>query len=148
MKKIIAICSSATHYKDLLEIEEKLKKLGFKTKIPDTARTMKKTNNFDVKFYKTWYKNEKDYTKKTNFIIKHFNKIISSNFILVVNMDKDGIEGYIGGNVLMEMAIAFHYKKKIFIYNNISKTLPIREEVYGLKPIFINRDLGKIIKQK
>jgi hypothetical protein len=144
MKKIITICSSASHYKELLKIEEELKKLGFKTKIPTTARVMQKTNNFDVKFYKTWYKNKKDYKKKTSFMLMHFSKIINSNLVLIVNMDKNGIKGYIGGNVLMEMAIAFHYKKQIFIYNNISEDLPIKEEVYGLRPIFINGNLEKI----
>ncbi|HZJ18407.1 MAG TPA: hypothetical protein VFD45_02200 [Patescibacteria group bacterium] len=145
MKKIITLCSSASHYKDVLDIEKELKKLGFKTRVPKTAKVMKKTNNFDVNFYKTWYKNKKDYIKKTKFILDHFKKIINADSILVVNMEKNGVEGYIGGNVLMEMTIAFHYKKKIFIYNEISEDLQIKEEIYGLKPIFINRDLRKII---
>ena len=40
-----------------------------------------------------------------------------------------------------------HYKKPIFIYNNISEELPIKEEVYGMQPIFIEGDLGKIEKK-
>jgi hypothetical protein len=143
-KKIITICSSAVHYKDVLEVENELKKLGFRTKIPQTARVMQRTNNFNVSTYKTWYKDKKDYTKKTKFILAHFKKILDSDAILVVNMEKNGIKGYIGGNVLMEMAIAFHYKKPIFIYNNITEDLQIKEEVYGLKPKFISGDLSKI----
>jgi hypothetical protein len=143
-KKTITICSSSDHYKDVLEIESKLKALGFKTKIPKTARVMKRTNNFNVASYKTWYKDKKDYGKKTKFILAHFKKIVDSDAILIVNMKKNGIEGYIGGNTLMEIALAFHLKKPIFIYNNISDALSIKEEIYGVKPKFINRDLEKI----
>lgn len=143
-KKIITICSSASHYEKVLEIEKELKKLGFKTKIPQTAKTMQRTNNFDVSTYKTWYKDKNDYGKKTKLMLAHFKKILDSNAILIVNMDKNGMKGYIGGNVLMEMTIAFHYKKPIFIYNDISEKLQIKEEVYGVKPRFINGDLSKI----
>jgi hypothetical protein len=143
-KKIITICASASHYMDVLKIEKELNKLGFKTKIPQTAKTMQRTNNFDVSSYKTWYKNKKDYAKKTKLISAHFKKILDSDAILVVNMSKNGIEGYIGGNVLMEMTIAFQFKKPIFIYNNISEDLQIKEEIYGLKSKFIGGDLTKI----
>lgn len=143
-KKIITICASASHYNNVLGIEKELKKLSFKTKIPQTAKTMQRTNNFNVSTYKTWYKNKKDYSKKTKLILAHFKKILNSDAILIVNMDKNGIRGYIGGNTLMEMAIAFHYKKPIFIYNDISEDLQIKEEIYGVNPKFIKGDLNKI----
>ncbi len=145
--KIITICSSAAHYRNVLEVEKQLKTIGYKVKIPRTANIMKRTNNFDVASYKTWYKNKKDYKKKTLLMKEHFKKVMQSDAILVTNFEKNNIKGYIGGNVLMEMVLAFHYKKPIFIYNNISEDLGIKEEIYGLNPIFINGDL-KILKKK
>ncbi len=142
--KIIAICSSASFYKQVLEIEKELKRLGFKVKTPKTVNIMKKNNNFDVSYYKTWFKNEKDYTKKTKLMVHHFNKILKSDAILVVNYEKNGVDGYIGGNTLMEMLVAFLNKKKIFILNEISGKLTIEEEIYGLKPIFIKGKLERI----
>ncbi|MCL5438815.1 MAG: hypothetical protein M1268_02400 [Patescibacteria group bacterium] len=146
-KKIITICSSATFYKQILEIEEKLKKLGFKVKIPKTAKIMQRNNNFDVGFYKTWFNNKNDYSKKTKLMKDHFKKIIDADMILVANYEKNGVAGYIGGSVLTEMAIAFHYKKPIFIYDEISEDLNIKEEIYGLNPIFIKKNL-RIIASK
>ena len=143
-KKIICICASASHYRQALEIQEELKKKGYKVKVPKTANIMKRSNNFDVSAYKTWYKNKKDYSKKTQLMKGHFKKVIESDAILVTNFDKNGLEGYIGGNALMEMTIAFHYKKPIFIYNKISEELPVKEEIYGLNPIFLNGDLKRI----
>lgn len=143
-KKTITICASASHYKDVLEVEKALKKMGFKVKIPSTANKMKRSKNFDPIFYKTWFKNKEDYAKKTKLMKNHFRKVIECDAILVVNFEKNGVEGYIGGNTLMEMTLAFHYKKPIFIYNDISEDLSIKEEVFGLKPIFINGNLKKI----
>lgn len=143
-KKIITLCSSAAFYKDLLDIENQLKKIGFKVKIPHTANIMKRRKDFNVEHYKTWHKNPNDYHLKTKLMVKHFKKVIESDGILVLNLKKKGIEGYIGGNVLMEMVLAFHYKKPIFIYNNIPEDLNIKEEIYGLNPVFLEKDLCKI----
>ena len=146
-QKTITLCSSASFYKQVLEIAAELKKLGFKVKIPSTANIMKKTGNFDADFYKTWFRNEKDYSKKTALMKRHFNKVISCDAVLVLNHEKNGIVGYIGGNGLMEMGLAFHYKRPIFVYNPISEDLNIKEEIYGLNPIFINGDLNLIGKK-
>ena len=45
----------------------------------------------------------------------------------------------------MEMTVAFHNKKKIFIYNKISDELAFAEEVYGMNPKFLSGDLKKIL---
>lgn len=130
-----------------MDIEKKLKKLGFGVKVPKTAKIMEKNNNFDVESHKTWHKNNSDYKKKTRLMKIHFKKIIESDAILVLNLEKNGTQGYIGGNGLMEMTIAFHYKKPIFIYNPVPEDSNIKEEIYGMNSIFINGNL-ELIKQK
>jgi len=44
----------------------------------------------------------------------------------------------------MEMVLAYYFKKKIFVWNDIDSNLQTEEEVRGLNPIFINQDLSKI----
>ncbi len=146
-KKTITVCASASFYKHVLEVEDQLRQLGFNVKIPHVARIMKKTNNFNVGSYKTWFENKKDYKVKTKLMKLHFKKVIESDAILVLNHERSGMLGYIGGNVLMEMVIAFHHKKPIFIYNEISENLSVKEEVYGLNPFFINGDLALLHKK-
>ena len=75
----------------------------------------------------------------------HFNKVVRSNAVLVVNLTKDGKEGYIGGNTLMEAAIGFYFKKPIFILNKVPKSYPFYEEILGMQPVFIEGDLTKIM---
>ena len=150
MKKIktIVICSSASFYEKIFPIQKALRKFGYKVIIPITAHRMKKSNNFNVDSYKTWHNNPNDYRKKKALMDGHFKKIIKGDAILVTNFDKKGIRGYIGGNTLMEIAIAYHYKKPIFILNNIAEDLAIKEEIYGVNPIFIKGDLGYFSKNK
>lgn len=74
----------------------------------------------------------------------HFSKVEWSDAILVVNHNKRGVEGYIGGNTLMEMALAFYLKKPIYMLSEVSSELLYKQEVMGMKPILLNGDLNKI----
>jgi len=144
-KKEIVICSSAAFYRQVLEVEDELKKLGFKVTIPLTAGRMKKSGDFKVESYKTWYKDANDYKEKTFLTKHHFNKIVKGDCVLVLNYEKNGISGYIGGAVLSEMALALHFKKKIYVLNPIPLSLSYTEELFGTLPIILNGDL-KLIK--
>jgi len=143
-KKVITICSSASFYSKVVDIQNQLTKLGYKVKIPKTADKMRQSGNFDVENYKLWLKDKNAYKIKTKLMDEHFKKVIASDGILVVNLEKKNIKGYIGGNVLMEMVIAYHYKKPIYLWNPVDHSSPFEEEIIGLKSIYINQDLSKI----
>lgn len=140
------MCSSASFYKDLFPIQATLKKLGYKVILPSTANAMKRKNNFDVDSHKTWYKNPKDYHKKRALMDAHFKKIIKGDAILVANFNKNGVKGYIGGNALMEITLAYFFNKPIFILNDITKDCSIREEIYGVNPVFLKGNLDYLDK--
>ena len=142
--KTITICCSASFYKQALEVQQKLREVGFKVEVPLTANKMKKSGDFNVNTYKTWYKNAADYGRKAKLMKAHFKKVVGAGAILVLNYEKNGVQGYIGGNGLMEMAIAFHYKKPIYVLNPVPESLTIYEEIMGMQPVMLNGDLGKI----
>lgn len=118
--------------------------MGFRVLIPITASKMKQSGNFSVDSYKTWIKNDEDYIQKTKLMRYHFKKVAKADAILVLNLEKNGIKAYIGGNVLMEMALAFHLNKPIFLYNTVPTDTFFTEEIRGMNPDIINRDLKKI----
>lgn len=64
-KPTITICSSASFYRQAVDIQAKLGKAGFRVIIPATAERMKKSGDFDVSHYKTWFGDTNDYHKKT-----------------------------------------------------------------------------------
>ena len=82
-----------------------------------------------------------------DFLERYWNFIKESDAILVLNLNKKGIENYIGGNTLMEMGFAYGHGKKIFMFNQIperSERMHYVDEIIETKPIIINGDLNKI----
>lgn len=138
------MCSSANFYKHTNDVAKELAKMGYKIKIPITIKKMKKSGNFKAEDYRTWHKNPSTYMRKAYLMKNHFDKIASSDAIFVVNDQKRGIKGYIGANVLMEMGLAFHFKKPIFVLSNVSADLPVYEEVRAMNCIVVNQDLTKV----
>jgi hypothetical protein len=64
---------------------------------------------------------------------------------LIFNLKKDGKKlYYIGGNTLIEITIAFHYKKPIFVFNKIDYDCSFLEKILAMKPVFIEGSLLKI----
>lgn len=64
--------------------------------------------------------------------------------LLNSNISKNGIENYVGGNSLIEMAFAHISDKKIFLFNP-SPNMSYKDEIEAMKPIILNKDLGRII---
>jgi len=144
----ITICGSIASQDEILSVKEKLKELGHKVKIWPLKV---KGENGQLISAKEYYKirrsaNEKEkwvWDRKAEAILKHFDKVAWADAILVANYDKKGIKGYIGGNTLMEIGLAFFLKKKIYLLNQVPD-LPYKEEILGVEPIILNGDLTKI----
>jgi hypothetical protein len=143
-KKTIIICSSASFYSKVIKVQEKLKNLGFKVRASLTVKKMQKNNDFRVETYKTWMERPKDYKIKAYLTKKHFDEVKKGDVVLILNYKKNGKDGYIGGAVLSEMAIAFFLKKKIFILNRIDESSNYKEEIYGFLPVILNGKLDLI----
>jgi hypothetical protein len=141
---IITICSSASFYRQAADVQSQLQASGFTAIIPATAERMKKSGDYDVSHYKTWFGDANDYHKKTALMRGHFAEVDKAEAILVLNYEKHGIANYIGGNVLMEMAVAFHQHKPIFVLNEIPDESAFLEEIIGLNPVVLHGDVGKL----
>ncbi len=144
----ITICGSIAFQDEVLSVKEKLEKLGHKVKLWPSRLKDAKGKLIPVKEYYKIRKVAGDdekwvWDRKAEAIRQHFNKVAASDAILVTNYDKNNIKGYIGGNTLMEMGLAFFLKKKIYLLNEIPE-LSYKEEILGMRPILIARDLNKI----
>ena len=133
--KTNTICSSAAFYKQVVELKNQLEQAGYVVFVPHVALEMEKTGDYEVEHYKTWFGNADDYYKKAELMHAHFDKVVSGDVTLVVNNEKRGVANYIGGNVLMEMALAFHLHKPIFLLNEIPEASAFEEEIKGMGAI-------------
>ncbi len=144
-KKVITICSSANFYKKAVEAQEYLEKHGFKAIVPHTAELMKKSGNYDAAHYRTWLKDSSKYSRKSWLMRGHFDAVEKGDAILVINETKKGVDNYIGGNVLIEMALAFYLKLPIYILNKIPEQSAFLEEIIAMEPIELHGDFEKLI---
>ena len=144
----ITICGSIAFYDQMLIAKKQLEELGHEVKLPPTDV---KDENGDPMSVADYYQKRKTATnsetwvwqRKKEAIDSHFDKIAWSDAVFVLNYDKKGVPGYVGGNTLMEMGVAFFLKKPIFFLNPIPE-LSYKEEILGMWPIVLNGDLSKI----
>ena len=132
----ITLCSSAKFFDRLWDIEKALKAKGYGVFLPSM---------------KDYHSGHEDSHAKIQYdlIREHFKKIDKSHAIYVANYDKNGIEGYIGGNSFLEMGKAFDKGIPIFLLNYIPG-VSYREEIIAMSPIVIGEDwerLDKILKE-
>jgi hypothetical protein len=76
-------------------------------------------------------------------IKKRFDGIIWGDALLILNYDKNDVANYLGGNSLVEMAVAYYLNKPIYLFNPVPE-ISYKEEILGMFPIIINGDLTKI----
>jgi hypothetical protein len=141
---IITICSSVSFYKQVIAVQAQLQALGYEVLIPATANKMRDSGDFEVSHYKTWFGNADNYHKKTTLMRGHFDEVVKADAVLVLNYEKHGASNYIGGNVLMEMALAFHSKIPIYLLNEIPEESSFLEEIIGLGAIPLYGDLSAL----
>ena len=144
----ITICGSIAFYDEMLKVKGELESLGHEVKLPPIEVKDKNGNIISVQKFYELRKNETSddswiWERKNEAMKQHFNKIEWSEGVLILNCDKKGVENYIGGNTLLEMGVALHLGKKMFILNDIPD-LSYKEEVLGMKPFVIRGDLSKI----
>ncbi|MDD4271796.1 MAG: hypothetical protein PHF50_03250 [Patescibacteria group bacterium] len=142
----ITICGSISSTPKIKEVSDKLLAMGHKTYLPYTSL---KIINGEMTMEEYLHEKEKNgdgaFRKiKEDLIKRYYNFIKESDAIIVLNIDKNGIKNYIGGNVFLEMGFAHVLSKKIYLYNNLPDIIYL-DELKAMQPIIINGDLSKII---
>jgi nucleoside 2-deoxyribosyltransferase len=143
----IAICSSLYFARETKDIANKLAEKGHKVEIPLYSQ---KILSGEISFEDFHRIKERDGDAKFREVapedlIKRYFKIIKNcDAILVLNLNKKGIDNYIGGNTLLEMGFAYVLEKKIFLFNGIPD-VGFKDEIKAMKPIVISQNLDKIL---
>jgi nucleoside 2-deoxyribosyltransferase len=134
----IAICGSMSASKKMMEIKDVLEKTGHVVELPKHAE------QFASGKWKMESQKESAESKlKDDLIRYHYELIENADAVLIVNEDKNGIKGYIGGNVFLEMGFAYILNKKIFLLNNIPE-ISYKSEIVAMRPVVLNQNLNKI----
>lgn len=131
--KKIVVCGSMAFFEDMVKCQEQLKLLGIDAIIPKEENDIIQFCNENqlIEFKK---KVSRTYLKKIR------NKDTAG--VLVYNKEKNGIVNYIGANTLVELAMAFTWNRKIFLYNDIYS--PLKDELQAWDCICLNGNLDRL----
>lgn len=130
----LVICGSLTFIEKMKETANIFKEQGHDVFLPRSAE-LNQTKEY-------WAHEEQKNPKRFLEVYSermrlHFNTIVSADGIIVLNYSKDGVQGYIGPNTIMEMAIAWYHKKKIFILYDVL-SLPGVKEIASMRPTILH----------
>lgn len=137
----ITIIGSSKFAKQMVEYRDKLITLGHEVNLHEHYVRQAKGEMVDL--IERMGNEHAQVKKEYDYIRYHYNEIVNSDAILVLNFDKNGIKNYIGGNTLMEIGFAHVHNKKIFLLNNIPD-MQYKDEIEAVEPIVINHNLEKI----
>ncbi|MBL8121299.1 hypothetical protein JNM87_00930 [Candidatus Saccharibacteria bacterium] len=143
-KPKLAVCSSASFYKTVIELSYELEALNIDVVLPKTAQKMKQEGRENDEAIIDWSSSPVGYHGKALLIREHFNEIARCDAVLVTNYEKHGKQNYIGPNVLMEMSTAFFLNKPVYILNDVPTDSPLIDEILGLEPVFLKGDVEKL----
>jgi len=128
-----------------MEIKEVLEKRGIEVIIPEGLSDY--LNDPELKKRASGWETLEGAERKikNNLIRGYYEEIKTSDAILVVNMDKNGIKNYLGGNSFLEMGFAHVLDKPIYVLNPLPEELKVfYQELVAMQPVVINGDLSLI----
>ena len=110
----IIIAGSVTFAKEQLNIKKELELIGHEVLVSDDLEDYINKSSIKLSFDE-----ELKLSKEYDVLRKFYAKVAEGDALLVCNYDKNGIKGYLGTSVLIEIGLAYYLKKKIFLLNDI-----------------------------
>lgn len=134
----IIICGSIKAADEIIKVKNTLEGKGHIVEIPEGVKhEYMRSKDTDTS-------EERAETKiKYNLIRGYYEKMKEYDVVLIVNPKLKGIEGYIGGNTLIEMAFGLILNKKIYCLYPIPE-MSYTPEILAMQPIILNGDLSII----
>ncbi len=127
-----------TASKEMLEAGDILKAKGHEIILPEFTTEYATMDTQDTMHAES-AKNKVEH----DLIRGYYEHIKKSDAILVMNVERKGIPGYIGGNSFLEMGFAFVLHKKIFLREGIPD-MGYADELMAMNPLVINGDFSLI----
>lgn len=143
----ITICGSIAFFEEMLVAKAQLETSGHEVKMPPTHVADENGSLIPIAEYYRLRKADHPadwiWERKCEAMKWHFEKIMWADAVLVLNHEKKGIPGYVGANTLIEMGLAMHLDKPIYLLHPIPE-MDSKEELLGMKPIILNGILSSL----
>lgn len=137
----IMISGSMAFASRMLSVKKQLEEMGHTVFVPhDTQTHVDNPSLVDDLDTNLAHVREQDVMRKC------FSLVADSDAVLILNLERNNMAGYIGVSTLMEAGLAFFLKKKLFVMYPIPNHKVARwaHEITLLDPVLLNGDLTKI----
>lgn len=122
----------------MLEIEKELIQRGHFVVLPRNAK------DYAEGSFKPESSFESTQNKINHDLIRdYYNEIKDSDIVLILNLDKNDVVGYIGGNSFLEMGFAHVLNKKVFLLKDIPEMI-YSDEIKAIQSVILNGNLDLI----
>jgi len=136
---IIALCHSMQYAEKAKAVQEWFRARGHEAYPSSFNELFIGLNDEQKEVLKLEQKYEQD------AIREHWGNIEKSDKVLILNYEKHGIPGYIGGNSFLEMGFAYILRRPIYLLHPIPKMPHYETEIIAMKPIVLDGDLESIL---
>ena len=135
----IALAGSCVFAKEIIDIKKELEAKGHVVFTTENLEEYVKKPEIKKDF-----EEEVRVSKENDVITSFFKKIEQGDALVVCNLNKNNINGYLGPNVLMEIGVAYYLNKKIYLLNEVDRSQSCAVETAIIDAIILNGDLDKI----
>ena len=128
----IFLAASSAFWDKLPEVKTELEGLGHEVRLPSTFEDPELEE-------RTWENGgHAAHVKLIRQLFKDSEELVGKwcDGIYLLNYEKNGVPGYVGGAALIELYIAHRERKKIFLENEVRKG-PMYDEIMGFDPVFV-----------
>lgn len=140
----IVICGSLSFVPEMDVLKETLQALGHTVVVPMSVDLVRERHvTFEELERLKDSGQHHTLTVKYDAIRKHYHEIVNGDAILVVNWEKKGIRGYIGGNTFLEMGFAHVLHKEIYVLHELPD-LSYADEMRAMQPTILHGDVTRI----
>ncbi|MFA6919205.1 MAG: hypothetical protein WC244_03825 [Patescibacteria group bacterium] len=141
----VVICGSIEFTPKIKEVSDVLTERGYEVDVPLTSQRIISGELTLEEFKKETQQNGDGAFRKIkdNIIKRYYDIINNSDAILVLNLEKNGVANYIGGNTFLEIGFAHVLGKPIYLYNDIPD-MSYTDEIVAMQPVVLSGDLFKI----
>jgi nucleoside 2-deoxyribosyltransferase len=139
----LTVCGSMKFASEMVAVEKHLAAYGIEVILPDQAEHYVSDPSLKALVSQGTIGAQRKIDH--DFIRKHYEEIVRSDAILILNYDKNGIRNYVGGNTFLEMGFAYILRKPIYLLNPPSEEqVTFYQELVAMQPIVLEGDATKI----
>ncbi len=144
----VVVCGSLAFFEHMQEVRDRLEAVGHEVVIPaahvdgEDGRPMPVDAYYALK-KRSFAELQWMWERKEHSMRDYLREIDACDAVLVLNLPKNGVDGYIGANTLIEMGVAFHLSKPILLLCDVPDA-GHTEEILSMRPQVLHGDLSAL----